>query len=63
MYGLAQNTCLDTPKILANDVLTQLKQKQARLQYDLHKTTEAIEALEANPDLIKVLNAVQGGMY
>lgn len=54
-----------------NNVLDILRSKQAHLQIEFNKTQEAITALESNPDLIKildailikVLDAIQGGLY
>lgn len=46
-----------------NNVLDRLKSKLSHLQIELNKTQEAITALESNPDLVKVLDAIQGGLY
>ncbi len=46
-----------------NNVLDRLRGKQSHLEIELNKTKEAIAALENNPDLLKVLDALQGTIY
>lgn len=48
-------TC-DSPKACCdNDVLTRLQSRKRALERDLADTNSALEALEKNPDITKVL--------
>lgn len=42
----------------ASDIVTRLKGRKLRLETDLARVNEALEALEANPEVARVLKLV-----
>ena len=56
---MLRNEICDTQTTRNPSPLERLKDRESRLTEDLRKTKEAITTLEANPDMVKVIEALQ----
>ena len=59
------NNCITTPQNSIRELTTRerLVNKKVRLEEDLRKVNDALEAIERNPDIMIICDAIQTGLY